>query len=61
MPATIFSMECRVPAIASLWAPLECPPGVNPAGVLLDCGEKMLEVGVVEALDAPNAAAIAAA
>ena len=62
IPATIFSIECKVPAIASL-PPLECPTPKAVVGVLRDWGEKMLEVGVVgpEVLDTPRAAAIAAA
>ena len=63
MPATIFSIECNVPAIASL-PPFACPTP-KLVGVERDCGEKMLGVAVgvagVEALDTPNAAAIAAA
>lgn len=59
-PATIFSIEFSVPANASLPSPLACP--APKLGVVRDCCEKMLEVGVVEeALDTPNAAAIAAA
>ena len=59
-PATIFSIEFSVPANASLPKPLAWP--APKLGVVRDCCEKMLEVGVVEeALDTPNAAAIAAA
>ena len=54
-PATIFSIEFSVPANASL----ACPAPPRLVGVARDW--KMLAVGVVEALDTPNAAAIAAA
>ena len=57
-PATIFSIEFSVPENASL-LPLACPAPPRLVGVARDW--KMLAVGVVEALDTPNAAAIAAA
>ena len=66
IPATIFSIEFRVPANAPMPSlpPLECPTPKELGGVPRNRGfEKMLEVGVVgpEALDTPSAAAIAAA